>query len=94
MVWARRLEGRTGQAWCLRLVTNAVVTWATEYCGLAVGQMRSAGRRSDGEVLAHISSAYGESISFFGAIEVGIGGELARLGPTGYRPLRVRDPLF
>lgn len=29
-----------------------------------------------------------------GAIEVDIDAELARLGPTGYRPLRVRDTLF
>ena len=28
------------------------------------------------------------------AIEVDIEGELAQLGPTGYRPLRVRDTLF
>ncbi|WP_263399590.1 hypothetical protein [Saccharopolyspora pogona] len=32
--------------------------------------------------------------NFFGAIEVDIEGELAQLGPTGYRPLRVRDTLF
>lgn len=30
----------------------------------------------------------------FGAIEVDIDAELAALGPTGYRPLRVRDNLF
>ncbi|WP_157442165.1 hypothetical protein [Actinoalloteichus fjordicus] len=30
----------------------------------------------------------------FGAVEVEIEGELAQLGPTGYRPLRVRDTLF
>lgn len=35
-----------------------------------------------------------ENINFFGAIEVDIEGELAQLGPTGYRPLRVRDTLF
>ncbi|MFI9415207.1 hypothetical protein [Nocardia gamkensis] len=28
---------------------------------------------------------------FFGAIEVDIDAEFAQLGPTGYRPLRVRD---
>jgi len=28
------------------------------------------------------------------AIEVDIEGELAQPGPTGYRPLRVRDTLF
>ncbi|MDX3107196.1 hypothetical protein ACIBO5_50985 [Nonomuraea angiospora] len=35
-----------------------------------------------------------ENINFFGAIDVNIEGELAQLGPTGYRPLRVRDTLF
>jgi hypothetical protein len=33
-------------------------------------------------------------INFFGSIDVDIEGELAQLGPTGYRPLRVRDTLF
>nr|BFE27998.1 hypothetical protein GCM10010200_002490 [Actinomadura rugatobispora] len=44
--------------------------------------MRAAGRRIDDQVPAHI----------FGSIDVE--GELARLGPTGYRPLRVRDTLL
>jgi hypothetical protein len=30
----------------------------------------------------------------FGAIEVDIDAELAQLGPTGYRPLRIPDTLF
>jgi hypothetical protein len=46
------------------------------------------------EVLAHTSPAHSENIDFLGAIEVDIEGELALLGPTGYRPLRVRDTLF
>jgi hypothetical protein len=32
--------------------------------------------------------ARSENINFFGAIDVDIEGELAQLGPTGYRPLR------
>jgi hypothetical protein len=55
--------------------------------------MRRQGRRIDDEVLAHISPAHSEN-NFFGAIEVDIDAELAQLGPTGYRPLRVRDTLF
>lgn len=93
-VRARHLEQQTEQAWCLTLVTNAVVTWTTEYYGLAVESMRAAGRRIDDEVLAHISPAHSENINFFGSIDVDIEGELAQLGPTGYRPLRVRDTLF
>ncbi|MDT0468945.1 Tn3 family transposase [Streptomyces gibsoniae] len=93
-VRARHLEQQTEQAWCLTLVTNSVVTWTTEYYGLAVESMRQSGRRIDDEVLAHISPAHSENINFFGSIDVDIEGELAQLGPTGYRPLRRRDTLF
>jgi TnpA family transposase len=91
---ARHLEAQTEQAWCLTLATNAVIAWTTEYYGLAVDQMRRTGRRVDDDVLAHISPAHSENINFFGAIEVDVDAELAALGPTGYRPLRVRDTLF
>jgi TnpA family transposase len=94
MIRARHLEAQTEQAWCLTLATNAVIAWTTEYYGLAVDQLRRGGRRIDDEVLAHISPAHSENINFFGAIEVDIDAELAELGPTGYRPLRVRDTLF
>ncbi len=94
-VRARHLQQQTEQAWCLTLVTNAVVTlWTTEYYGLAVESMRAAGWRVDDEVLAHSSPAHSENINFFGSIDVDIDAELAQLGPTGYRPLRVRDTLF
>lgn len=62
--------------------------------GLTVESMRRSGRRIDDEVLAHISPAHSENINFFGSIDVDIEGELAQLGPTGYRGLRVRDTLF
>jgi TnpA family transposase len=94
MIRARHIEGQTELAWCLTLATNAVIAWTTEYYGLAVEQMRRAGQRIDDEVLAHISPAHSANINFFGAIEVDIDAELAALGPTGYRPLRVRDTLF
>ncbi|MDP9850485.1 Tn3 family transposase [Streptosporangium lutulentum] len=93
-VRGRHLEQQTEQAWCLTLVTNAVIAWTTEYYGLAVESMRASGRRIDEEALAHISPAHSENINFFGSIAVDIEGELAQLGPTGYRPLRVRDTLF
>ena len=51
-VRARHLQQQTEQAWCLTLVTNAVVTWTTEYYGLGVNSMRMAGRRIDDEVPA------------------------------------------
>jgi len=71
-----------------------VVAWSAEYFGLAVDSMSAAGRRVAAEVLAHVSPAHSENINFFGAIEVDIDAESAQLGPTGYRPLRVRDTLF
>ena len=93
-VRARHLQEQTEQAWCLTLVTNAVVTWTTEYYGRAVESTRAAGRRVDDEVLARISPAHSENINFFGSTDVDIDAEPAQLGPTGYRPLRVRDTLF
>ncbi len=93
-VRARQLQAQTEQAWCLTLVSNAVVAWTTEYYGLAVESIRAAGRHVDDAVLAHISPAHSENINFFGAIEVDIDTELAQLGPTGYRPLRATDTLF
>lgn len=93
-VRARHLEQQTEQAWCLTLTTNAVIAWTTEYFGLAVESLRRGGRHVDDEVLAHISPAHSENVNFFGAIEVDIDAELAQLGPTGYRPLRVGDTLF
>jgi hypothetical protein len=45
-------------------------------------------------VLARISPAHSENINFFGSIDVDIDAELAQLGPTGYRPLRVSGTLF
>lgn len=41
------LEAQAEQAWGLALVTNAVVTWTTEYYGLAVESMRRSVRRID-----------------------------------------------
>ena len=46
-----------------------------------------------GAVLARISPAHNENIDFFGSLGVGIETELAQLGPTGYRPLRLRSTL-
>ena len=40
--------------WCLTLATNAIVTWTTEYHGLAVAALRRGGRHIDDAVLAHI----------------------------------------
>jgi Tn3 transposase DDE domain len=46
---------------CLTLATNAVVTWTTEYYGLAVAALRRGGRWIDDEVLAHIWPTHHET---------------------------------
>ena len=63
--------------------------WTIKYYGLAIESMRRAGRHVEDDVLAH-----SENINFFGVIEVDVDGELAQLGPTGYRPLRPRHPVL
>jgi hypothetical protein len=40
-------EEQAEQMWCLTLATNAVVTWTTEYNGLAVTVLRRSGRDTD-----------------------------------------------
>ncbi|WP_232534836.1 transposase [Nocardia terpenica] len=94
MVRARHLEGQAEQMWCPARAINEVIAWTTGYFGLPVEQMQREGRRVDDDALAHVSSAHSENINFFGTIEVDIDAELAHLGPTGYRPLRMRNTLF
>lgn len=88
----RQLEQQNEQAWCLTLVTNAVVTWTTEYYGLAVDRMRQGGRSISDDILGHISPAHSENVNVFGSIIVDVERELAKLDPSGYRPFRVRKP--
>jgi hypothetical protein len=82
------LTGQTEQALCLTLLTNAVVTWTTEYYGLAVAALRAEGRTVDDEVLAHISPVDPENVNYVGVIDVDVEGELAKLDGDGFRPLR------
>ncbi|MGG2464416.1 hypothetical protein ACO0M4_32435 [Streptomyces sp. RGM 3693] len=37
---------QTAQTWCLTLLTNSVVTWTTEYYGLAIAQMHAEAAQS------------------------------------------------
>jgi TnpA family transposase len=83
----RHHEQQTEQMWCLTLATNAIVTWTTEYHGLAVAVLRRAGRWVD-DVLAHIWPTHHENVHFYGTHSVDIDGELAKLDADGYRPLR------
>ena len=84
----RHHEEQTEQMWCLTLATNAVVTWTTEYHGLAVTALRHAGRDVDDAVLAHIWPTHHENVHFYGTHSVDVAGELAKLDSDGYRPLR------
>lgn len=84
----RHHEQQTEQMWCLTLAANAIVTWTTEYHGLAVAALRRGGRWIDDEVLAHIWPTHHENVHFYGTHSVDIDGELAKLDADGYRPLR------
>ncbi|MFE5549119.1 Tn3 family transposase [Streptomyces sp. NPDC056534] len=84
----RQPEQQNEQAWCLTVVTNAVICWHTEYMGLAVDQLREAGREVDAEVLAHISPARSSAVNYYGSITVDYERELAQLDEQGHRPLR------
>jgi TnpA family transposase len=84
----RHLQQQTDQAWCLTLTTNAITAWTCEYLGLAVQQLRDCGRQVDQTLLAHLSPAQSQGIGLIGTITVDIDAELARLDPTGHRPLR------
>jgi hypothetical protein len=91
---AARLRARTSSEHLLTLnaagipATNAIVTWTTEYHGLAVAALRRSGRWIDDEVLAHIWPTHHENVHFYGTHSVDIDGELAKLDADGYRPLR------
>ena len=78
--------------WCLTLATNAIVTWTTEYHGLAITALRRAGRDIDGAMLAHIWPTHHENVHFYGAHSVDVDGELAKLDSDGYRPPRAAGP--
>ncbi len=84
----RHHEQQTEQMWCLTLATNAIVTWTTEYYGLAIAALRRGGRGIDDEVLAHLWASHHENVHFYGNHTVDIDGELAKLEADGYRPLR------
>ena len=67
---------------------NTVVTWTTEYHGLAVTALRRGGRDIDDAVLAHIWPTHHENVHFYGTHSVDVDGELAKFDSDGYRPLR------
>jgi Ribonuclease G/E len=87
----RQPEQQNEQAWCLTVVTNSVVCWHTEYLGLAVDELRIAGREVDAEVLAHISPARSSVVNYYGSLTVDYERELAQPDEQGHRPLRTVD---
>jgi TnpA family transposase len=85
-------EQQTEQMWCLTLATNAIVTWTTEYYGLAITALRRTGRAVDEEVVAHLWPSHHENVHFYGTHTVDVDRELAKLDADGYRPLRAPIP--
>ncbi|MFI7701488.1 Tn3 family transposase [Nonomuraea sp. NPDC049480] len=69
------------------MLTNAVITWTTEYYGTAIGELRAQGRDVPGELLSFIAPGHRENINFFGFITADIETGLAKL-IEGWRPLR------
>jgi len=70
-------------------VTNAVVTWTTEYYGLAVTEMRAQGRQVEDKILATFlrrTASLASSRSMSTAIE-----PKKLTYPSGYCPLRERN---
>jgi TnpA family transposase len=53
------LQGQTEAAWCLTVLTNAVVTWTSEYYGLALAAMRAEGISVDDEGLILLNPRQG-----------------------------------
>ncbi|WP_285440732.1 Tn3 family transposase [Streptomyces sp. ISL-94] len=84
----RQPAQQSEQMWCLTVVTNAVICWHTEYLGLAVDQLRAAGREVHDDVLAHISPARSSAVNHYGSITVDYERELAQLDERGRQPLR------
>lgn len=82
------LPQQTEHAWCLTVLTNAVVTWTTEHYALAVARLRSQGRDIPDDLLTHISPTHSQNVNYFGIITVDIEAELAKPGTNGHRPLR------
>lgn len=62
----RHHEQQTEQMWCLTVATNAIVTWTTEYYGLAISALRTAGRQVDDDLVAHIWPSHHENVNFYG----------------------------
>lgn len=85
-------EQQTEQAWCLTVVTNAIICWMTEYLGRAVDARHVSGTPVYATVLAHISPAHSAPVHFFGSIPIDVEKELAQLDAIGYRPLRTSGP--
>ncbi|RSM95294.1 hypothetical protein DMB42_50180 [Nonomuraea sp. WAC 01424] len=81
------LQDQTEQSWCLTILTNAVITWTTEYYAMGIKELRAQGREVPDELLSFIAPGHRENINFFGFIEVDIEGETAKLD-DGWRPLR------
>ena len=77
--------------WCLTLATNAVVTWTTEYHGLAVTALRRPGGTSTAPRWPTSGPPSPERPILRHPL-LRFDGELAELDSDGYRPLRALGP--
>ncbi|MFJ2235013.1 Tn3 family transposase [Streptomyces sp. NPDC087859] len=82
---APALRAVTERMWCLTLATTAIVTWTTEYYGLAVTALRRAGRPVDDDLLPHIWPRRRANVTLYGT-QAGLFGPAERSGGSGRGP--------
>ena len=93
MAGVQQQPGRPGL--CCRVCIERIAQDGVADAGQVQAQLvRAAGQWLQFQPAEVLSGIVVQQPNFFGAIEVDIDAELAQLGPTGYRPLRVRDTLF
>jgi TnpA family transposase len=66
------------QAWCLTVLTNAVVAWTTEYYSRAALELRSQGRAAEAEQVHRLQAEHNAVV---GVEQFGVGDDEAAVGP-------------
>ena len=82
----RHHEAQTEQAFCLTVVTNAVVLFNTVYFQDALEALREEGHTVTDEQVLHLSLALLDHINIYGSLTFDVEAELARTGHRALRP--------
>lgn len=81
----RQQDDQANQAWCLNLVTNAVIVWNTVYMAAVIEQLKREGYPVQEDDLKHLSPARYDHINPYGQYHFNVEEVLNR---KGLRPLR------